>query len=988
MTVPPTPISRAVVLSYASQDTEAARRICEALRSAGVEVWFDVDGGLEHGDEWDAKIRRQIKECVLFIPLISANTQARHEGYFRVEWDLASERAQAIASGVAFILPIVIDETSEPAALVPDRFRKMQWTRLPGGDVTPEVLARLLKLWSHRTGTLAHQTARAAESQPSRAPTNPAFLSGRRLAAILFTDVVGYSQRMQRDENGTLSLVKADFAVMRDHCTEHGGEVLNSMGDGLLLCFPSAVQAVTCALQIQSEFGQRRATLPPERALEHRMGIHIGDVIQQDDGGVAGDGVNIAARLEGKAPVGGVCVSQMVYDTVNGKVPMQAVFGGPEMFKNITNPIPIWHLAPVGGATPSRPPMPVAQRVRRSLTLPVAAAAVVLAAGGYFLLKRPAEPAPVPASTASTAEKKPPSAPAVPAASEKSLVVLPLDNLSPDPEVVYFADGMHTEIISTLQGLPGLKVISRMSALTFKGSKAPLAKIAQELGVANVIVGTVRREKDTVRIQLELRRASDEALLWSLPKRDRTMTEVLALQSEIADEVARLLQARDARGMLATARFMTKSPQAYDLYLKMQNVFWAGIRQAGPAQTTALLESARFGQAALELDSTFVSAAQQLGHNNVMLYDQAGDPAQRATYKTEARRWAETTSRLAPGGAGDSALLHYHVKIERDFPRAVALGENGVRVQPNDSAMWNFYGIALRRIGRLSEAVVAGRQAIAVDPRLPPQVANLFIYLSFLRRGEEAVAAIARFDSLVPVIPNIGVRNFAVRSRFQLFGTMPPDLTYMTAPDQADWLWRMRKTEALLALVEKELAGSGQSPVARFTLQLRRSDALRQKGDTGGATEAAQAALAVAEELKRDAATKETEIEMMLAEDLFLRGQVDEVVANDAEIGMMLAEALVRLGRADEAVTAARRAVESIPEATELAGRMRLEGQLAGVCAQAGRAKECLELLARVLRFPSGLTVPMLRVEPRWDRVREEAGFKALLADPKNSAPL
>jgi TolB-like protein/Tfp pilus assembly protein PilF len=146
--------SKAVFLSYASQDAEAAKRIADALRAAGVEVWFDAEGGLEHGDEWDAKIRRQIKECVLFIPIISENTQAREEGYFRLEWDLAAERARTIASGVAFILPVLIDGTREPGALVPDRFRTVQWTKLPGGNVPPEVLQRFLKLWSHRAGAL------------------------------------------------------------------------------------------------------------------------------------------------------------------------------------------------------------------------------------------------------------------------------------------------------------------------------------------------------------------------------------------------------------------------------------------------------------------------------------------------------------------------------------------------------------------------------------------------------------------------------------------------------------------------------------------------------------------------------------------------------------------------------------------------------------------------------------------------------------------
>jgi hypothetical protein len=154
----------AVFLSYASQDSEAARRIAQALRAEGIEVWFDADGGLEHGDEWDAKIRKQIKECVLFIPIISAQTQARHEGYFRIEWELAAQRAMGIASGIAFILPVVIDDTREPDALVPDRFRIVQWTRLPSGVVTPEVKARYLKLWSHRTGAAKPVVPREPDS--------------------------------------------------------------------------------------------------------------------------------------------------------------------------------------------------------------------------------------------------------------------------------------------------------------------------------------------------------------------------------------------------------------------------------------------------------------------------------------------------------------------------------------------------------------------------------------------------------------------------------------------------------------------------------------------------------------------------------------------------------------------------------------------------------------------------------------------------------
>ncbi len=214
----------AVFLSYASQDAEAAKRIADTLRSAGVEVWFDAEGGLETGDEWDAKIRRQIKECVLFLPIISANTQAREEGYFRIEWDLAAERARGIASGVAFILPIVIDDTREAGALVPDRFRSVQWTRLPGGEVTPEVKSRFLKLWSHRAG-MAKQALEAGRPRPAEegrgggTPPPPAKSRGRTvwiaaaIVAVLIAGALGrrYLQRAPVSATAAQSEPTADF---------------------------------------------------------------------------------------------------------------------------------------------------------------------------------------------------------------------------------------------------------------------------------------------------------------------------------------------------------------------------------------------------------------------------------------------------------------------------------------------------------------------------------------------------------------------------------------------------------------------------------------------------------------------------------------------------------------------------------------------------------------------------------------------------------
>ncbi len=169
-----------------------------------------------------------------------------------------------------------------------------------------------------------------------------------RLAAVVFTDVVGYSARMQRDEVGTISAVTTEFKHMRARCEHYGGEVLNTMGDGMMLCFGSAVAAVQFALEMQEEFGQRNASLPAGQGLTHRVGIHIGDVYRVEGGHIAGDGVNIAARLESRAPKGGICVSQLVYETVKGKVRMRAESMGAQTFKNIAEPLNIWRLSTEG----------------------------------------------------------------------------------------------------------------------------------------------------------------------------------------------------------------------------------------------------------------------------------------------------------------------------------------------------------------------------------------------------------------------------------------------------------------------------------------------------------------------------------------------------------------------------------------------------------------------------------------------------------------
>ncbi len=296
-------MSGAIFLSYASQDAEAAGRICEGLRAGGIEVWFDAEGGLEHGDEWDAKIRRQIKECIFFIPVISASTQRRLEGYFRIEWDLAAERAQGIASGVPFILPVVIDDTREPDALVPDRFRKVQWTRLPRGVVPPDVQARWLKLWSHRVGVLAHDgsTPSPVYAPPVSSPeaTGETLAGGARSrrgwafaagVALLAAAAVIFLRRAEKPAAPAVPSVvssaapAADFP--RDHELKEAHKLIfavdsiaedfalaDDLVKPLLAAQPNDPEVVTVAAEVSSEYLIRGFDqTPPRRAQAQRLG--------------------------------------------------------------------------------------------------------------------------------------------------------------------------------------------------------------------------------------------------------------------------------------------------------------------------------------------------------------------------------------------------------------------------------------------------------------------------------------------------------------------------------------------------------------------------------------------------------------------------------------------------------------------------------------------------------------------------------------------
>ena len=331
--------------------------------------------------------------------------------------------------------------------------------------------------------------------------------------------------------------------------------------------------------------------------------------------------------------------------------------------------------------------------------LRAAAALIVVGAGGYVIRGKFFGPPPTAAVTNPSAKASATAADL--AKADKSVVVLPFENLSPDPADAYFPEGIHADIIAAVGRISGLKVISRAAALHFKGSQASLPEIARTLGVAHFITGSVRRVGRQVRIQLELRRARDEELLWS-PTYDRELQDVLGLQSEVANEVARVLQARQMTGFAASAKLYTTDPEAYDMFLKALKVYWSpeGVSAARMVRCTELFSEI------VQRDPKFAWAVFFLSTAHAQVCEFEPDPAKRAPHIIEAKRWAEAATQL-DSALGDVAMSYYYTRLEGDVVRGLELAQRALRLLPNDAVVNLVMGLALERLGRSPEAVEA-----------------------------------------------------------------------------------------------------------------------------------------------------------------------------------------------------------------------------------------------------------------------------------------
>jgi adenylate cyclase len=500
----------------------------------------------------------------------------------------------------------------------------------------------------------------------------------RRLTAILAADIAGYSRLMGEDEAGTALALREYHAAADPLVTQHSGRIVKTTGDGALIEFGSVVGAVECALALQQLAAERNAGIGVDRRMEWRIGIHLGDVLVEGDD-ILGDGVNIAARLEGIAEPGGVCISEDAFRQVRGKVAVELIDIGEQSLKNIARPVRVYRAGPPAKSEPTAP------------------------------------------------------AAAPPLPDKPSIAVLPFANMSGDAEQEYFADGMVEEIITALSRIRWLFVIARNSSFTYKGHAVDVKQVGRELGVRYVLEGSVRKGSGRVRITAQLIDAASGTHLWA-DRFDGSLEDVFELQDRVAIGVAGVIEPtlRQAEIQRA-ARKPTGSLDGYDLYLR--------ALAKSLQEEAGLREAVKLLKMALAIDPNYAAAAGRIAFCRIWLRShgflitgeemaEAGDLAAQAI-----RLSNDDPEALWMGAHGLVYFTAAHGAAESSSERALALN-------PNSANAWAARGWVLVLRNRPQPAIEAFQRAMRLSPVDPWTYyfagGFAFAYL-YMRRFDEAI---------------------------------------------------------------------------------------------------------------------------------------------------------------------------------------------------------------------------------------------------------
>ena len=478
----------------------------------------------------------------------------------------------------------------------------------------------------------------------------------RKLAAIMFTDMVGYGALSQRDDKLAQELLEEHRQLLREIFPRFHGAEIKTIGDAFLVEFNSALEAAQCAIEIQRALAKRNADIPPDRRIEVRIGIHIGDVVHRA-GDVYGDGVNIASRIEQLANAGGVCVSMDVERQIRNAIETRFEKLAPTELKNISVPMDLFRIV-LPWEQPGTPVVkseaPPKSTSRKFVPAAIALVLLLIIGVGWWWT---AQPSRHPAS---------PAAPSTGAVAEKSIAVLPFENLSSDKENAYFADGIQDEILTRLAKIADLKVISRTSTQQYQSKPGNLSEIAKQLGVAHIVEGSVQKAGNAVHINVQLIKAATDAHLWG-ESYDRELQNIFAVEGEVAKAIAEQLRAKlTGQEEQVIAAKPTDNPEAYDAYLRGLAYFLKTINNAANS-----LGAQKHLKEAVRLDPKFALAWAQLSYTDAVGYSILSlQPT--IALREEVRQAAETALTLQPNlGEAVHAKGYYHYACLKDYDTAV-----------------------------------------------------------------------------------------------------------------------------------------------------------------------------------------------------------------------------------------------------------------------------------------------------------------------------
>ena len=762
----------------------------------------------------------------------------------------------------------------------------------------------------------------------------------RKLAAIMFTDLVGYSALSQKNEALALELLEEHRQLLRPLFSQHNGTEIKTIGDAFLVEFASAVEAAHCAIAIQKMLVEHNASATAERHIMLRIGLHVGDVVIEDDD-VLGDGVNIASRIEPLAQPGGICVTGTVADQVKNKIGLSLESLGEQRLKNIKEPVAVYRVVLPWEA--GQAPAKLARRKLSSLPWRTWAGVVAVVAVIVLMIWR-----------GGIVEKAVPVW--EPALGPKSVAVLPFVNLSDSKEDEYFSDGMTEDILTHLTKLGDLSVIARTSVMQYKNTEKRVQEIAWELGVAAVVEGSVRRAGDRVRITSQLIDARTDEHLWA-ETYDRDLTDIFAIQSDVARNIAAALKAiLSPEEMQRIERRPTESAAAYDYYLRAYEY----ERQSYDRKTLEIIGG--LYEKAIAVDSNFAQAYARLGRNHAFMFWEGYDRSSQRLHL--ARIAVDQALRLK----SDDPVVrvsngYYYYWGSRDYSRALDEFYFARSVEPGNGLHAENIAYVQRRLGEFEAALTNLKTALDYDPRssrLHHEVGTIHRVLHRYDLAEQS------FNRAIELVMDFsGPFDRKARLKVERDGNTEAarqvlaEGVRLTDPNLFSW-----------RLVDFDIEDN------RYNNALERLTAIpedvREAQNVYIPKEFYIAWILELMDEPEEAHQHFENARRLLEKSVFER-------PDDPRMHAALGKVYAHLGLVNEAIREGLRAVDLLPVSLDaLDGPEYLE-YLAEVYTIVGEHDEALDILEHLLEIPSETSVGALKFFRIWDPLREHPRFQALL---------